>query len=146
MKEEKVNKIVWTLLCVCLLLFIMGFTSCGSPKYGKEEISISSEFKWENIACKMGNDTVIVKLKNGSLGIHPHGHGEVEIIAHHTRESIYLDRFYGAVFVYVYLENIKNNTKVSFEQVANYIFDIVYKLPKEYTGQDSVYINSVTQN
>jgi hypothetical protein len=126
MKQEinKEDKIVWVVLCITLLIFMVSFTSCGSPKYGKEEVTISSEFKWEYVACKMGRDTVVINLDNGgTLTINPNPNGEVEIIANHTRESIYLDRYYGSIFVHKYLRQ----PYLSFEEIANYVFDLAYE-------------------
>lgn len=120
-KQDKENKIIWALLCICLLLFLFGFTSCESNKYGKEVISDPA--KWEQIACKMGKDTLEIHLENGGrLLINPNPKGEVEIIAQHTRESIYLDRYYGSIFVHKYLRD----SYLSFEDIANYVFELAY--------------------
>lgn len=115
-------KLSWAVLCIALLLFIIGFSSCSSSHgYGRETWK-ESENLYEKIACKIGRDSLNIRLEGGGLlKVYPTD-GSIEITAEHTKETVYLDRHYGSIFVYMYLRH----RHVSFEELANDVFEKAY--------------------
>lgn len=122
-KEDQEVKVFWAVLCIALLLFILGLSSCSPREYGRETWE-ESEDLYEQIVCKIGKDSLNIRLHDGGLlKVYPSEGGGLDITAEHTKETIYLDRHYGSIFVYMYLRH----RHISFEELANQILERAYE-------------------